>query len=786
MPTISPPSGNLILNQSAPNLDFKYLVSPGNKNLTLTTFPVNRAIRNPGVISIDGTASDSFTNSNFGTISLTTSNAGDLIYIAIQSITDTVSSAGGVVLSVTGGGLFFLKRKDEVRIFGSVMSRSEIWWAWAPNALAAEEFTVLFNRNVDVGNMVMFGTSAPNLDNPFGYFVPMSLSDDTGVATQPGLIPDAVSTGMGNLGLGFRFSISAPSGQTPGTGFSNVVSSDVSGSHIYVEAKEIDLPFSNDDFFEDQLLAYWTFFADEITIVPPFVDPNSYSAPGQEREDGLYIAVEIDVYDHALGASNVLRLCNRGPLFVDRNLFGSPRYYESLVLPISIGMQINAEVYGQSMRGSTAGGDITFLLSGLETWLSTIRFRFIGREFRVYTGFSELGYRSDLNLVYTGVISDITHDFVKVSLKTGDKINLLNKPILTAAYDNSFPTAIQGKIKPKLFGKVKNLEPVLEDDVNLVYRVTIPPSIGNALDDVTELSVGGVIWNKVSGTPGGGEWSVDVVAGTVELGSVTLGGEVRVCAQAPGYANFFTGDLLRAVVELSGGIVSSRAERFWASEGLDGTVGYYTGTSLINILSLLDDITQRQGGWWSGDDDGTIIYGPLTHFGGPFQGASGPFVGTDVLSFSENEIKEIHQSQTIPAVWRVRSMYGINWNPGSNFFEGVTDEEKKVRSDEGIITDPDLFGISDAGILNLDPAAADLVLKTLYSDFTYAYYAALRVFNAWKVERRILDIKAYCDPSLVRLYAPINIRFSFLNFDGLSHMAVRNLGDGPHEFKVWG
>jgi hypothetical protein len=50
----------------------------------------------------------------------------------------------------------------------------------------------------------------------------------------------------------------------------------------------------------------------------------------------------------------------------------------------------------------------------------------------------------------------------------------------------------------------------------------------------------------------------------------------------------------------------------------------------------------------------------------------------------------------------------------------------------------------------------------------------------------LFDVKAYCDPNLVKIYGKVNLKFGFMNLPGLAHRAVMVIGGGPNEFQVWG
>jgi hypothetical protein len=734
-------------------------------------------------LAIDGTAFDHFTGVSSGFLTLTTTLGGDNIIIAIMAKT-TSGTGSASVLAIYGEGLTFTRRGFEfIDPFNSEACTFEYWVARAPSALSSGVFTIILSQPAIVCAMAAFAVHSPNLISPFETQfggLPIVSSNATGAGNPP--IAGQLNTfGINDLVFGIRFtSVSGVTGGVPGDGgvlgfFNSVVSCDVSGTEAHIFVEDIIVPDAGVQVvvYEDTNRDYWVMFADAF-VEEQGEDLTIYPSPNQIDPENLFVAVEIDVYDRYNLETKKLQIVNRGPFFDgDGNQF-----YLGLGLPISLGIRISADVYGQILRGTTEGGDINFEIVGIEEWFDTRRFHWINSEFRVYTGYSLEGLLSDLSLVYTGLVSDMTHNFYVATLKTTDKSNLINKPLLTTVYNDTFPSAIQGKVKPKLFGKVFNLEPVLEDEVNLIYRVTVVPVSGDALDDVTRLSVGGVNWDKVGGTPGAGQWSVDLVNGTVQLGSVTLGGEVRCDAQVPGYATFYTGDLLQEVVELAGGSVDGDSAKYFTASQND-RVGFYTGTESLNVQDVLDTITQRQGGFWTCSVSGDILYKPLTYPSGPFT------IGMQNLYLSQVEIKDIVQSKLIPAVWRVRVEYAPNWSPVTQFFEGVTDEEKAQQSVLGITHDS-VNGLFDTQVKDLDPAAGDIYIRTLCWEAAPAYSIGSRLFGGWRFERRLFDIKAYCDPSLVEIYTGVNMKYGFMNLGGFAHRAVMVIGGGPNEFQVWG
>ena len=64
-------------------------------------------------------------------------------------------------------------------------------------------------------------------------------------------------------------------------------------------------------------------------------------------------------------------------------------------------------------------------------------------------------------------------------------------------------------------------------------------AVGNRLDDILEVRVGGVAWRRAGASPPKqGEWFPDLANGTFTLGASTSGTEVRCDARGPGFASF--------------------------------------------------------------------------------------------------------------------------------------------------------------------------------------------------------------------------------------------------------
>jgi hypothetical protein len=260
--------------------------------------------------------------------------------------------------------------------------------------------------------------------------------------------------------------------------------------------------------------------------------------------DPLWVAVEFDLWD-AVAPENAdgtttIRLSNRGPM--TRMVAGTlyqylPRLQQAPILlgttltifsggggstsatgsntpidPANPGARTSSfapSMFQQPLRGQPNGGTITWAIDpDFANDLNFGRFRWLGRRFRAYEGHtaSDIGADVDgsgLTLVYTGDIAGLTYDLAAsggatATVQTTDASSSLDKSLVDDLYPTDFNiVSLQGKTKPELRGRALSIDPVLEDAANLVYRVTrIEPGVIE-LDDITEVRVGGVPWDRV-------------------------------------------------------------------------------------------------------------------------------------------------------------------------------------------------------------------------------------------------------------------------------------------------
>lgn len=472
------------------------------------------------------------------------------------------------------------------------------------------------------------------------------------------------------------------------------------------------------------------------------------------------IAVEVDSYDGA--ETQTLRyFSGRDPLTatVDGERV---QYTPGLMVSFKFGSTINAEQYGRAVRGAANGGDVIFDVSQADQ--AKLGFHYQGRSFRAYAGDVDDGH-AGLSLVYTGRVTDLRHPLggvIRAQLSTTDAGVDLDNPIVSDLYDDTELEAIRGKSKPELWGSCKSVKPVLIDEANQIYQITRL----STLVAVDALRVGGVAWQQTVGTPGAGRYSVNLINGTVTLGSTTLGQEVRVDART---APITTADLITGIVTEAGGSVDTAA---MTQLDVDAPyeIGWFTGLETINRLDALDQIMASIGGYWLFDTQGRCTAGVLA---APSDTASATY--TSIV------IKSMALSGLLPPAWRIQIEHSRNWMPVTNFLAGVTDEEKQAMSQTGIIAAP----FTDESIKTTEPRAIDVpVIRSLVQNEDDAIDIRDRLIAAWSVPRRLYDVSV--NSTVPDLYDTVEVTFQMVSGNFRVHSVLNSLGGDPVQLRLWG
>lgn len=495
------------------------------------------------------------------------------------------------------------------------------------------------------------------------------------------------------------------------------------------------------------------------------------------------VAVEFDLYSDTLQAIWTMRFCNRGPLF--SRAVPSENYEPRLITPINLGTAISVQTYGQPMRALDNQGTIEFHLGNeifdwtnivegslgshdlrfTETLLSE-QLHWIGREFRVYEGEpSQNNFREDLDLVFSGRITDVTHDTRRMVVRTGDVSIDLDAPLVSTFYPDTALSSIATRPRPQAWGTVICIEPVLIDDINLIFDVS-----WTGFQEILSVRVGGIEWaESLILPPGPGEWYADPLQGTIQFGSELLGGDVRCDVEAESVSGL--GGLIASIVGIFGLPVD-----FDAMQGIDDLhrfdVGYFARDP-VNGLSALDDIVTGCGCWWGVTPTGMITAG--------FIGS--PSAQPDVVTvLNKSNVLSMSLSQSLPPAWRVPVEYERHWQTEGQFFEGIDEPDKQRWSSSGlkIIREDETLKIAE-------PRAYDVpTMRSVAVNGQDASVINNIFWDTWSAGRKVNEAQVWIDAREIKLYDTIAVDYMMFRKNYRILSATIAVGGGPAQLQLWG
>ncbi len=489
------------------------------------------------------------------------------------------------------------------------------------------------------------------------------------------------------------------------------------------------------------------------------------------RTPDLVTVVEIDTWDGS--ATQTLRLSDVGPVI---GTAADPRLY----VPIEIGSRIVADGYGDVLAtAGSNGGSLDFALArgrvgataeiaDPETWAWLDR-HWTGRVVRVYAGARGDSFE-DYALSYTGRADDLTHDTLRASVKVADPSIDLDDVLVSDLYpkDDTVPTTIQGRPKPELRGQATNVAPILLTDSDLgaplVYQVSRLP-----LDDILEVRVGGIPWDRVDINPLAGQWTADLVNGKITLGGITGGLDLRCDARGVGWETLTTAQLMMDIITEGGGAVDTLAMAA-LDEDAPYLVGWWTGTEEVNRLAAIDEITTSVAGWWGTGIDGTVSAGVLDE---PAEIADVEITGIEIAS--------LQLTKLLPPAWRIRIEHSRNWSPLSSFADAVIETDKQRWEDPGVIA----AAYENEAIKTDEPRAIDMpLIRSLVLNEADALDIRNRAARVFGAPRRMYEAKAWVDAP--DLYYTASLDYMMVSGSFRAHGVVRSFGGGPTTLQLWG
>lgn len=261
----------------------------------------------------------------------------------------------------------------------------------------------------------------------------------------------------------------------------------------------------------------------------------------------------------------------------------------------------------------------------LDDWLS---YGFDGQPVTIRVGEKGAAYPLGFKTVLTGTIAGVEGRFKALYLRLRDMQYVLETPACTSIYagDNALPEGVEGTAadlkgqrKPRLFGKVFEIEPPLVNTSKLTYQVNdgAVQSIDAVYDQGEALTPGDdfdTVADLHDEVVAEGTYITCKALGYFRLGSAPVGQITADVTQGAAAANRTTAQILAALA-LDAGVVSDLEDGGIILLGEDGEIllgedgevllgaGYTTGTLTTADVAALDNVAPAEVGVWITGDE---------------------------------------------------------------------------------------------------------------------------------------------------------------------------------------
>lgn len=354
------------------------------------------------------------------------------------------------------------------------------------------------------------------------------------------------------------------------------------------------------------------------------------------RSDQIYLA-ELQAYDPATSSVVTWRFSS-GTGYSNGSVFYAPRIEQ----PATFSRSMSGGIGG---RTSTSYGELTLINNdgGLNALADDY---FDGRTLTLKRGSASQPY-SSFSTLLVATVETVAMERERVSVRLRDKTISLDTPFSTVKYagNNVLPAGIEGtaddikdNYKPRIFGRIALMQPVLVNTSKLIYQVNngSVDAVLNVFDAGAYLSKGTDYASQAdmeANAPTSGYWRAWPAGGCFRIGSSPYGQiSVSVAEKWDYTQNSAAGLIQRILIEK--GFTSAD----WVAS--DFSVLNQKNVAGLGILvedgettgALIDRICQSVGAWWGFDALGKFR---VARFDAP--------AGTPVATITNNEILELER-----------------------------------------------------------------------------------------------------------------------------------------------
>lgn len=391
--------------------------------------------------------------------------------------------------------------------------------------------------------------------------------------------------------------------------------------------------------------------------------------------------------------------------------------------------------YGEAVFANADGA--------LDAWAN---YGFDGRKFIVRVGPAKSAYPSGFATVLTATMSTALFDWAKIKIRLRDRLELLKKPLCRNSFAGTGglegPSALAGTRRPKGFGYLYNISPVLVDGSALIYQVNdgaINMSTnGRVRDKGALLTNAGPVADQaglLAASPAAGTFVFWPAGGYIKLGSAPEG-EVTVDAYATTpEGNYGAGAMLKNLA-VCAGISASDINSSDVSGLTSSALAVWEKDESKTVLDQMAAVANSACVWYGFDRSDQLRMGPI---------AIGTPVATltihDLVSISRKPLND--DTAGIP-VWRVTSSHTRNRTVQTSFAVGVSAANQAAYGRQYSKAEASNAAVK---VKHLD--AKELATETLFSDPSGSGNNASAVLAQYAPGREILEVVAKLTQELI-------------------------------------
>lgn len=366
----------------------------------------------------------------------------------------------------------------------------------------------------------------------------------------------------------------------------------------------------------------------------------------------LIYLVEITAATDAAGTTTTLRY-STGTGYAHPTAAG---YYEARVVQPA---NLRRTLFGSgTTSGAIEQGYGELLLANIDGALDAIAdYGLDGRACRILMGDDQNAYSSFVEML-NATMESASFALGEISIRLRDRLSSLEAKAATPNKylgNNALPAGLEGgadlagRPKPKIFGKVLNISPVLVNSSRLIFQLSDSAlaSVEGVYDAGAALTAGAAYTSQTdmeTTAPTAGQYRVWLAGGYVRLGASPAGQITADATEGSTTAARSAGQIMYRIATTLGGVATGGTTASDAT-ALLAKSGAITGLYLEegSVREAMEQIASAAGAWFGFDRTGTLRMGRLEVPALPSVYTFRRIVRGAVMSFFTADILEIEK-----------------------------------------------------------------------------------------------------------------------------------------------